>query len=250
MFCSPETPGSKVLSSEWGNRSYQGSHCRLTVDSPPPLSSSLEPGFFLFLFPESSLSTAAQLEATHTEVHKQRLICFWILHPLSQASVSWVWASVLEPVLSNLAVSPSQNRSLPWPCQSRSQDQNQKYLPCWQIPGWVSLTSEGAPPPVPHCCVCWAPLPSPLPAQLSPATPALKCAQSWNSLQLLVPSPSLVFDPEGQRQSKSHCLLSFHPHVSIARPGWIPQSYTEDHHAWVKGYGTCCSVDPCHKKNG
>lgn len=171
--------------------------------------------------------------------------------------MSWVWASVFEPVLNNLVMSPSPLRTgaslglaSPGP-----RDQNHKYPQCWQIPGWVSQTSKCAPPWMPHSCTshaCWDPLPSQPPAQLSPGHPPRQHAQNWNSLQpqLLVPSPSFVFDPPDRDAFKSCCLLSFYPSVSIVRPGWVPQSDTGDSHVWIKGCGPCCSVDPCHKKNG
>ena len=255
MFCSPETLACGVLCSQWGNRGDQGSHCLLTADSPLLL----RPVWSLvysFFSPQRAVFLLLSW-ATPVEVHKRCLICSWMLHLLSQAPC-------LESGLLYLSLF-----SITWWCPHLLLEQLPPSASPVQIPGIRITNIPSADRSLAGCPrllrVLHLECPTPVLHMLAgilfllghllsflQSRPPWQRAQNWNSLQtqLLVPSPSLAFEPRDRDASKSCCLLSFYPSVSIVRPGWIPQSDTGDSHAWIKGYGTCCSVDPCHKKNG
>lgn len=223
--------------------------------TPHLLLSSLQPGFFMSLSPLCSLSTAAELQPTHIEIPQQHLPGSWILHLLSQApflecglldmsplSISWLMShlvgqetSLTMPVqLPGIRIkdNPRADRLLAWGLELLMVIHFECSFPVLYTPAGLLFS---------------------LSRLLRLSAVVLACpAQNWNSLQLqLLRSLSLpCIWPLGTywAASKACCLSPFHPSVSIARPGWIPRIDTGDSHAWTKGYGICCCVDPCHQK--
>lgn len=188
------------------------------------------------------------------EVHKQHLLCSWILYPsqapflesgllsLSLFSITWLVSS------SPFRTGASLGLALPVP-RTRGAD-----ISSAETPDLAPWTSKGDPPCMPHSVL---PTPTGLLFPLYACSGHLRLRSPRAVFKTGIhcncscwfPFPPLCLSPQGRDSSKSCCLLPLHPSMSIAKPGWIPQSDTGDSHAWIKSYGICCSVDPWHKKN-